>query len=540
MHQPTRARLIVIVLVLATCLTAVAQQPQPGPGVAVRGRVVSAETGAPLSRVHVALSAATLRENIHALTNESGEYELRDVSPGRYTVRATKTGFVSLTHGQRRRSDVNRPVVVTADGVTDPVNFALPRGGVIVVQVLDEFGDPLARMTARVEQRRFIEGERRLVGSGDTQVALVETDDRGEVRLPGLSPGEYYVAADMGPIGRITSDIQGRGYATTYYPGSMTPELARPVTVGPGQEVFVTIQMAVREPVARVNGVALQADGRQAQNVRVSLRPDSGLGGFTTDNPFSFRGLRSGGYTVEVGPNVTGAPSDQVGSAHFTVTGEDIADLVVTTRRGARIEGRIVFDSGVPTDLRANQFQLEAVRYVRDLTLPRFTVRGDWTFEGVGFNGSRTIRLRTAPEGWMLKSVILNGRDVTDTAVDFDALTDVSGVEVAVTRTQATVAGQALDGRGVPVAQSVAILFPEDRREWTVMSRFFGTAVADEQGRFTVSALPPSRYLVAAVDRLHTGEERDPELLERISRSATPLTLREGESRTMTLRVIAN
>ena len=43
------------------------------------------------------------------------------------------------------------------------------------------------------------------------------------------------------------------------------------------------------------------------------------------------------------------------------------------------------------------------------------------------------------------------------------------------------------------------------------------------------------RYLATAVEYLAVGEERDPELLDRLQRSATRATLGEGESKTLSL-----
>jgi hypothetical protein len=42
---------------------------------------------------------------------------------------------------------------------------------------------------------------------------------------------------------------------------------------------------------------------------------------------------------------------------------------------------------------------------------------------------------------------------------------------------------------------------------------------------FNVGGLPAGRYMAIALDRLQAGEERDPELLDRIRDSAARLTL---------------
>ncbi len=60
------------------------------------------------------------------------------------------------------------------------------------------------------------------------------------------------------------------------------------------------------------------------------------------------------------------------------------------------------------------------------------TVKADGTFELKGLTGTRLIRAVGLPPGWMLKSVHVNGADVTDTGVEFKPGEAVTGLEVVV------------------------------------------------------------------------------------------------------------
>ena len=53
-----------------------------------------------------------------------------------------------------------------------------------------------------------------------------------------------------------------------------------------------------------------------------------------------------------------------------------------------------------------------------------------------------------------------------------------------------------------------------------------------------MSALPPGDYYLVAIDRVEPGQWADPEFLESIRTSATSLTLQEGETKSVTLRLI--
>ncbi|HEU5303432.1 MAG TPA: carboxypeptidase regulatory-like domain-containing protein, partial [Gemmatimonadales bacterium] len=75
-----------VLLLLATTSSVAAQ------GGTVRGRVADT-TGAPLARATITIEALGAR----ATTNDQGDYELRAVPAGTYTVRARLLGYVPQT-----------------------------------------------------------------------------------------------------------------------------------------------------------------------------------------------------------------------------------------------------------------------------------------------------------------------------------------------------------------------------------------------------------------------------------------------------------
>jgi CelD/BcsL family acetyltransferase involved in cellulose biosynthesis len=146
--------------------------------------------------------------------------------------------------------------------------------------------------------------------------------------------------------------------------------------------------------------------------------------------------------------------------------------------------------------------------------------------------------LRLEPtRGWFLKAVRLDSRDVTDTVLDFQAYQG-KPVEVVLTQTASEISGRAVNGAGQPVANYVAVAFAEDSRQWTPLTRSIGSARPDQQGRFSIRGLPPGRYLVAAVDYLPAGQEKDPRVLERLRARATAVTLAESGAQNLTVTVI--
>jgi hypothetical protein len=130
----------------------------------IRGRVVAADTGAPLRRAQVRLSNTELRINRIVSTNAEGRYEFVDLPAARYSLNVTRNGYVSLGFGQRRPFESGRPLDAAAAQTIENIDFALPRGGVISGRITDELGEPMAGV--RLQAMRFqyqSTGERQLV-----------------------------------------------------------------------------------------------------------------------------------------------------------------------------------------------------------------------------------------------------------------------------------------------------------------------------------------------------------------------------------------
>jgi hypothetical protein len=91
---------------------------------------------------------------------------------------------------------------------------------------------------------------------------------------------------------------------------------------------------------------------------------------------------------------------------------------------------------------------------------------------------------------------------------------------------------------GVPSTDYRLIVFAADKKLWTPNSRYFRMGGPDRDGRFKVTGLPPGSYSVVALERVETAVSfNDPEFLQRISAGADAVTLADGETRTIDLRL---
>jgi hypothetical protein len=136
----------------------------------------------------------------------------------------------------------------------------------------------------------------------------------------------------------------------------------------------------------------------------------------------------------------------------------------------------------------------------------------------------------------VVKSIVVNGSDVTDTKVALAGNQEAEAL-IVLTNRLTSVTGTVTAG-GQPVKAEV-VIFAADAAKWTYPSRFVRAASADDKGRFRISGLPPAeRYLAVAADYLDDGEHYDPEFLERIRGTAIEFSLEDAERRALDLTVV--
>jgi len=309
----------------------------------------------------------------------------------------------------------------------------------------------------------------------------------------------------------------------TFYPGVASEADAQPVTVGVGDEVFVTMQLTGSR-TAKVSGEIV---GGGRPTLRMERR---GIGGSmlsdVTLSPdgksFTAAGLAPGEYVL------TARSAKELGTIQFQLLGEDLSGLVLTMQPALTLRGRLTFDGGAPTNVAPSSMVLRPALLETRVLQPVAQIKNDFTFEIPEANGTGVLRLEQAPRGWFLKAVRVEGRDITDTDLDMASIAG-KPIEVVLTQRTTDVSGRVRDRAGRAPAAYVVVFFPEDRRQWSAHSRGIIAARPDQTGGYTVRGLPDGRYLAAAVEYLPPGDERDPKALERLQGRATAIALRAGE-----------
>jgi hypothetical protein len=506
----------------------------------IRGRVVRADSGEPLRRVQVRAIAS---ESYSALTDADGRYELSNLPAGSYQLTASRGGFVEMQYGQKRAFRAGRAVALAEGATFEKIDFALMPGGVIAGRILDDAGEPVIGAFVNVSRLAYTDGRRQLRSSGGDR-----SDDRGEFRIFDLPPADYYVYATLDSPNDASN--LGLRYAATYYPGTASHTEAQQVRLKAGEELSGIVFPLVTTRTSSITGVVRNVDGTPALLAMVLARPRSGdiapmmgmeFSGITKpDGSFAVANVAPGAYSVEARAVMDGG---MISSAiDVVVSGRDISGIALQFARSGTLHGRVRFDGGrPPTDLTPERIRLFPI----SLDAESFgsgsapgPPRDDWTFEMKGMTGKRLIRGGDIRGTWRIKSVQLEGTDVTDVPIDFSG-GDVHGLEVVLTAQKIELSGVVMNDRGATVTDATVVAFADDPEKWGPQTRFIESARLDQNGRFTMQSLAAGTYIVVATDDMEPGEERDPGILEQLRSKGSRVTLRDGETRTIEVKVVS-
>lgn len=433
-------------------------------------------------------------------TDEEGRFRAT-VSPGRHQIHADRSGYLPVPAG------INYLSLLPGEKLMG-VTLKLNQHAVIAGRVVDADGEPLSH--ARVHCLRWSilgqNGQRVL-----TQQSSTSTNDRGEYRLFGLTPGKYVVAADSGSS------------ATFFAPGVTDLDAAAAVVLVPGAtRRDVNIRMPQLNSVA-VSGKVLGGQG----NGIVSLMPRHPAlmmamtrqyaAPVDADGTFALQNVPQGQYVL----NAAGTGPNQARLAarvNLEVGGQAVTGLSVSLQPGAVLRGVIRAEDAPPLTSVTLFFQPTSLG-VSGGANSRWDRDGRFTVAPLD-PGTYRVQAYGLPAGFYMKSIHLNGVEVSPHALEL-----VAGPgEVVVTLAEGTaeVSGKIFE-KGDKPASDIQLLVVNTRGE-SVRS---ATSLID--GQYRITGLPPGEYRVFPVV---DADISDPDTFDRLTSSGRKITLgqfaREG------------
>jgi len=338
------------------------------------------------------------------------------------------------------------------------------------------------------------------------------TDDRGDYRMFGLKPGEYYLKAVESPdeasmFNRgmdidfadhyLTREMASQ-YAPLYYPGVLQPGEAQPVQLRAGEEVQADFAMRHIKTV-RVSGHVIAADGKPATHAYVGMRvqdvEDFGsVPGASTDEKgeFILKGVVPGSYIISAQQH--GENRRDFAHQKLDVGESNLDNVVLSFGSGATLNGRVTaVGSGVALD-RAHVF----LSSLDDDAGPGgwAEVKADGTFEITNItDGSYMLRAGVGQKGWYVQSARLGATDVLQKGVEVERGTVPGTLEIVLSSVSAQLEGTVTQ-ENKPVVGAQIRLRPEPQTPYNEMRG--DTGVTDQNGQFSIPTVPPGKYKVVA------------------------------------------
>jgi uncharacterized protein (DUF2141 family) len=310
------------------------------------GTVVDSKTGEAIPRAQVMLMGMANVDSQSAAAGKSSEFKpvsktvlcdsigafrFTGLTPGNYSVHATKPGYTPANR-------FDRSSVLLKASVED-YRVTLSRLGVITGKVVDQEGNPVrgAGIIAMTEQ--ITDGMRQT-----RSARTVQTNDLGMFRLWNLAPGKYYLKAAGKTGGTVlyageTSPrfIADESFVPVYLGGGKSLDGAQAIVIEPGSEAqadfSVTLQASYKISGTLGNFTPrhtvkfeLLSDEDDVASSRVSVNGDTGS--------FEIQDVMPGAYTLRATQGTARAET------RVTVTGGDLRGVAATLAPGMDIPVR--------------------------------------------------------------------------------------------------------------------------------------------------------------------------------------------------------
>ncbi len=487
---------------------------------AVSGGVLTAAEGAPIKSARVALveeNAGSHPRVFAATTDHDGRFEIKNVSPGRYHFFAAHTGYISQQYQAKETRDGALLTLAPGQGVDDAL-FRLVRAAVVSGRVVDEDGEPMARVLVTALRKPSAEEKEDWVPRARKQQLVASsaavTDDHGEYRIFGLKPGEYYVKTAESEIPGLSGSVNevdamdwtvrsnlGSQYAPVFYPGVLQLDQAQPVTVVAGEEVQAEFAMPHVKTV-EIQGHVIAADGRPATHAYVLLYvPEVGddwgdefSSGTDAKGEFTIKGVPPGSYIL------SGQQHD--GDKHYMarqkleVGNDNVESIVIAVGKGRAINGRVVIASPGTSALDRVQIQLEPTGESDSEGSGWAQVRQGGSFEiNDVLDGSYALEVYGMEQGWYVASARLGAEDVLHKGLQMERGSSTGTLEIVLSSASAQLAGVVSDHDKPAVGAQVRVK-PDPETPYN-RQRSNHTST-DQNGHFIFNALPPGQYRVTA------------------------------------------
>jgi hypothetical protein len=514
----------------------------------LEGQVVTESGNTPLRRVRVTLSSADGgKAAIGVDTDERGNFVIRDIAPGVYSLSAARDGYLPVK--SFRKGTVRMPQQFSISGserVTGLV-FRLTPWAVVSGRIRFEDTEPAVNLQVALYRQYHVRGRH-----GFTAVATTTTNDRGEYRVHGLSAGAYYVAAifegernaagveTQPPIDANGHELPVSSYTTMFYPDATRLTDALPVRVKVGEELngidmYLRTVQRVKLSGIITNGIT----GEKVSNATIIMeRLDSSGTGvlqtpqkveFDNDDRFHLARIAPGSYGLWV--DVQSDKQRLVGRSTLLVNNAEIDDLKLIALPQIQWRGELVFPTGMP---QPRGFQPNVVlepRSERGAVVSGTAERTGGFSVSLFPNETYDVFVKNLPDSYYISQIRAEGGDRKADGLTGSMASSVP-FQIIVDSRVARIDGQ-VQGPNATVWSGANLTLIPDSMQGRLQD--YRDATADVNGQFHVTGVAPGRYLLMAWFDEQPCDVYDPQDLDACRASGTTVTVGQGSQQTVEL-----
>ena len=264
--------------------------------------------------------------------------------------------------------------------------FTMIPGGVISGRVLDSMGNPLVSAPLVALMVYYEDGRRVLRPGRDAAVS----DDRGNFRLFGLRPGEYYVRVDPRQTPNISSPV-----ARAYFPGVSAVTDAVPIVVSengesPGANFSIpfagTVKISGRVvgpgdwTRSNIRFYLLSAGLDQLEDITTIAIPSRLNSDMGAVGEFELHNVPPGHFSLYAVAFDNVQMRSYSGRSALSVGTQDYRDVSIEMQQSGALKGRLVFEDGTPVRRQMNLRPRETQATLGRTPPPQINVNTDGTF----------------------------------------------------------------------------------------------------------------------------------------------------------------